>query len=163
MKFVQYLAILIAAGSLAYDYFAEGHASLARWILFLGLAWLIAEIRRWRPAASFGFPICIALAGLGLWLDLSLGWMLAASSAALIAWDLADFMRRVSSASSEDDVPALTRRHLARLMLITSAGLILSLVGTFTRLEFSFEWAAFLALLAALGVTQLVGWMKKSG
>lgn len=161
MKFVQSIAILLGAGSLAYDYFSGGHASLARWILLFGLLWLVAEIRRWRPAASFGLPICIALAGWGLWLDLSLGWMLAASLSALIAWDLSDFMRRAANASPEDDLPALTRRHLARLMIVTAAGLILSLAGMIARLEFSFEWAVFLALLAALGVTQLVGWMRK--
>jgi len=161
MKFVQYIAILVGAGSLAYGYFSEGQISLARWILLFGILWLVVEIRRWRPAASFGLPICIALAGLGLWMDLSLGWMLAGALGALIAWDLSDFMSRAEHASPEDDVRGLTRRHLTRLMLITAAGLILSLVGTIARLEFSFEWAAFLALLAALGVTQLVGWMRK--
>ena len=161
MKAVQYISIFVGAGSLAWNFYAEGHVSLARWILLFGLLWLVAEIRRWRTAASFGLPVCVAVAGLGLWMDLSLGWMLAGALGALLAWDLADFTRRVEHASPEDDVPALTRRHLLRLTIITAAGLVLSLVGMIARLEFSFEWAAFLALLAALGVTQLVAWMRK--
>ena len=161
MKILQSVSILVGAGSLAWDFYAEGHLSLARWILLFGLLWLVAEIRRLRWLASLGLPFCIIVAGLGLWLDLSLGWMLAGALGALIAWDLTDFMRRAEHASPEDDLPGLTRRHLARLMIVTAAGLILSLAGMFTRLEFSFEWTAFLALLAALGVTQLVGWMKK--
>lgn len=161
MKALQYISILVGAGSLAWDFYAEGHVSLARWILLIGLVWLIAEIRRWRLLASLGLPTCIIIAGIGLWMDLSLGWMLAGALGALIAWDLADFMRRAEHASPEDDVQALTRRHLLRLMIIVAIGLVLALVGMITRLEFSFEWTAFLALLAAIGVTQLVGWMKK--
>lgn len=161
MKALQAISILVGAGSLAFDYYAEGHVSLARWILLIGLLWLIAEIRRLPKLASFGLPFCIIVAGFGLWLDLSLGWMLAGSLGALIAWDLSDFMRRAEHASPEDDVPALTRRHLLRLMIITAIGLVLSLIGMITRLEFSFEWTAFLALLAAIGITQLVGWMRK--
>ena len=161
MKVLQYISILVGAGSLAYDFYAQGHVSLARWILLIGILWLVAEIRRLRWLASIGLPVCVAVAGLGLWMDLSLSWMLAGALGALIAWDLADFMRRVEHASPEDDVPALTRRHLLRLTIITAVGLVLALIGMITRLEFSFEWTAFLALLAALGVTQLVGWMKK--
>jgi hypothetical protein len=162
MKYLQYFSILVGTGSLAWAGYSGGQSSLARWILLAGLLWLVAEIRHVRAAASYGLPICIALAGLGLWLDLSLGWMLAGCLSALIAWDIADFTRRIGQASPEDDVKALTRRHLARLMIVTFIGLVLALVGTVTRLEFSFEWTAFLALLAALGVTQLIGWMKKS-
>lgn len=161
MKAVQYVSILVGAGSLAWDFYAEGHISIVRWILLVGLLWLVAEIRRWRWLGSLGLPVCIILAGLGLWMDLSLGWMLAGALGALIAWDLADFMRRAEHASPEDDVPALTRRHLLRLMIITAIGFALSMVGMIARLEFSFEWTAFLALLAALGVTQLVGWMRR--
>lgn len=161
MKAVQYFSILVGAGSLAWEYYAGGYAIFARWILLFGLVWLLAEFRHTGWLASAGFPICVAVAGVGLWLDLSLGWMLAGALGALIAWDLADFIRRVEQASAEDDVPTLTRRHLLRLTIITFIGLALSLVGMVTRLEFSFEWTAFLALLAALGVTQLVSWMKK--
>jgi hypothetical protein len=89
--------------------------------------------------------------------------MLAGALGALIAWDLADFTRRIGDASDDDDVVAMTRRHLLRLIIVTAIGLALSLTGMIARLEFSFEWTAFLALLAALGVTQLVGWMKKGG
>jgi hypothetical protein len=163
MKPVQYFSILVGAGSLAWSYYAGEYVSLARWILLAGILWLVAEIRHIRWAASLGLLACIALAGLGLWLDLSLGWMLAGALGALIAWDLADFTRRIGEASDDDDVVAMTRRHLLRLTIVTAIGLVLSLTGMIARLEFSFEWTAFLALLAALGVTQLVGWMKKGG
>ena len=123
--------------------------------------WIVAEIRHLRWFASLGLLVGVTVAGIGLWMDLSLGWMLAGALGALIAWDLADFMRRVEHASPEDDVPALTRRHLLRLTIVIAAGLALSLIGMITRLEFSFEWTAFLALLAALGVTQLVAWMRR--
>lgn len=161
MKAVQYVSILVCTGSLGWNYYIDGHASLARWILLAGLLWIVAEARHVRWAASLGLLTCLILAGFGLWLDLPLGWMLAASLGALIAWDLTDFTRRVASASADDEIAAVTRRHLARLSIVTAIGFILSLAGMLSRLEFTFEWAAFLALLAALGVTQLVGWIKK--
>ena len=161
MKPVQYSSIVIGIGSLTWDFYAEGHASLARWLLLFGFLWIVAEIRHLRWFASLGLLVGVTVAGIGLWMDLSLGWMLAGALGALIAWDLADFMRRVEHASPEDDVPALTRRHLLRLTIVIAAGLALSLIGMITRLEFSFEWTAFLALLAALGVTQLVAWMRR--
>ena len=31
------------------------------------------------------------------------------------------------------------------------------------RLEFTFEWVVLLTLIAALGVTQLVSWLRRGG
>jgi hypothetical protein len=156
MKFVQYVSIVVGVGSLARGYQAGGHAVSANWLLVLGLVWLFAETQRWRWFASLGFLACVAAAGYGLWLNLPSGWMLAGAMGALVAWDLSDFLHRLKSAAPEDEVSALTRRHLIRLAIVTAAGLVFSLVGMFVRLRLSFEWAAFLAILSALGVSLLV-------
>ena len=86
--------------------------------------------------------------------------MLAGALSALIAWDLSDFLRRIRVAAPDDDVSSLARRHLLRLAIVTTVGLALSLFGMFFRLQFSFEWAAFLAILSALGVSLLVKRMQ---
>ena len=161
MKFLQYLSILVGIGSLAWEYFSGGHDSLARWILLFGLVWLVTEINRPRKFASFGLPVCLLLAGFGLWLDLSPGWMLAGSLGALLAWDLADFTRRAALVSHESELQAIRQRHLNRLLIITASGLFLSLAGINARFDFTFEWIPFLVLLAALGATQLAGWMSR--
>lgn len=156
MKFVQYVALIVGIGSLASGYLAEGHNPPAFWILGLGAVWLLAEIRNWRWFLSLGFLACVAAAVYGLWIGLPSGWMLAGALSALIAWDLSDFLRRIRVAAPDDDVSSLVRRHLLRLAIVTAVGLALSLFGMFFRLQFSFEWAAFLAILSALGVSLLV-------
>ncbi len=88
----QDISILVAAGALARGYYEAGHNTSAIWLLVLGAAWLLAEIRRLRWFASLGFLACVASAGYGLWIDLSALWMLAGAVAALIAWDLSDFL-----------------------------------------------------------------------
>jgi hypothetical protein len=161
MKFIQFVALTVGIGSLARGYLAGGHAASAYWLLGLGVIWVIAEIRLWRWFASLGFLVCVAAAGYGLWIDLPSGWMLAGALSALVAWDLSDFLRRLLSAAPDDEVSGLTRRHLIRLAIVTAAGLALSLVGMFVRLRFSFEWAALLAILSALGVSLLVKRMQR--
>ena len=161
MKLVQYISLVVGIGSLASGYLAEGFAASAYWILSLGAVWLFAEIRRARWVASLGFLACVTAAGYGLWIDLSPGWMLAGAFGALIVWDLSDFQRRVQDAAPEDEVAGLVRRHLLRLAIVTAVGLGFSLAGMFFRMRFSFEWAAFLAILSALGVTYLVGRIRR--
>jgi hypothetical protein len=161
MKFANIISIMVAAGALANGYYSGGHRTGALWILILGAVWLLVEIRRLRWFASFGFLACVLLAGYGLWIDLSAGWMLAGAVSALIAWDLSDFLLRVQDAAPEDEVPGLARRHLIRLAILSAIGLVLSLFSMLYRMEFSFEWAAFLALLSALGVTYLVSTIRK--
>ncbi len=161
MNIVQYVALIVGAGSLARGYFAGGHDASAYWILGLGVFWLVGEVRRWRWSASLGFLSFVATAGYGLWIDLSAGWMLAGAVGALVVWDLSDFHFRVQEAAPEDEVAGMARRHLLRLAIVTGIGLALSLFGMFFRLQFSFEWAAFLAILSALGVAYLVGRIRR--
>jgi hypothetical protein len=160
MKFVQYVAIIVGVGSLARGYQAGGHIASANWILFLGLVWVFAETQNWRWFTSLGFLASVAAAGAGLWFGLSSGWMLAGALSALIAWDFSDFLHRIRFAAPEDEVSGLTRRHVTRLAVVTSASLALSLIGMFVRLQLSFEWTAFLAILSALGVSLLVKRMR---
>lgn len=161
MKFVKIISIIVGIGALARGYFSEGHSTSVTWILVLGAVWLLAEIRHLRWFASIGFLVCLVAAGYGLWIDLPAGWMLAGAVSALIAWDLSDFLRRVQAAAPEDEVPGLARRHLIRLAILATVGLALSLFSMFYRWKFSFEWVVFLAILATLGVTYLVGRVRR--
>jgi hypothetical protein len=161
MKLVQYVALIVGTASLVRGYFADGRTASAYWIIGLGAFWLLGEIRRWHWSAAFGFLVCVAAAGYGLWLDLSAGWMLAGAVGALVAWDLSGFLHRVQNAAPEDEVAGLVRRHLLRLAVVTAIGLVFSLFGMFFRLQFSFEWVAFLAILSALGVAYLIGRIRR--
>jgi hypothetical protein len=160
-RVVLFVSLVVGVASLAWGFFSSGHEAAGRWLILLGAAWCVAERKRAHWFAPLGLLAGVAAAAYGLWLNLPPGWMLAGAVGALFAWDLSEFDRRMLLAAREDDLPGLERRHLLRLTILAGAGFVFSLVGSFLTLEFSFEWAAFLALLAALGVTQLVARMRK--
>ena len=154
-------SVLMGIGSLYFAYAGEGFGLVARGLLFLGALWLVAGRQRWVWFSTGALLISVSLAGFGLWIDLSPGWMISGALGALLAWDLTDFMRRLRFAPLMDDLRALERRHLTRLTIVTVAGVLLASIAMLVRLEFTFEWIMLLTLVAVLGVTQLVSWLRR--
>jgi hypothetical protein len=155
------ISIVLGVGSLAQGYANAGLDPFARWLLIFGMAWLFSQWRRWWWFSSVGLVIVILIAAMGLWLDLVPGWMFSGGIFGLVAWDLTDYRRRLRFAAVDDDQRDLERRHLVRLTLLAFTGLLLSSFAMLMRLQFSFEWAVLLVLVILLGLTQLVGWIKK--
>ncbi|OGO39563.1 MAG: hypothetical protein A2Z03_09495 [Chloroflexi bacterium RBG_16_56_8] len=156
------ITIILSTGSLAWGYAQAGLDGLARWILIFGALWLIGLWRRLAWFSSWGLLAAVFTAGLGLWLEVSPGWLLAGSLFALLAWDLTEFRHRLSLAYFDDDLAGLERRHLLRLSLFALGGLTLASIAMIARLQFTFEWAVLLALVSALAITQLVRWLRNS-
>jgi len=155
------ISVLIGIGSLAYGYNDAGYVMVARGLLVLGVLWLFAGRQRWVWFSTIALLISVSLAGFGLWVALSPGWMISGALGALLAWDLTDFMRRLRFAPLMDDLRALERRHLTRLTIVTVIGVLLASIAMLVRLEFTFEWIMLLTLVAILGVTQLVAWLRR--
>lgn len=154
-------SVLMGIGSLSFAYAGRGFGLVARGLLFLGVLWLFAGKQRWVWFSTVALGISVILAGFGLWIELSPGWMISGALGALLAWDLTDFMRRLRYAPLVDDLRALERRHLARLSIITIAGVLLASIAMLVRLEFTFEWIMLLTLVTVLGITQLVSWLRR--
>jgi hypothetical protein len=157
------LSVLIGVGSLAFAYHNAGYETLARWLLIFGGLWLFAIWRRWRWFSSIGIFVLVALAGYGLWNEFSPGWMIAGALGGLFAWDLTGFMHRLRFAARTDDLRGLERRHLVRLTIVALAGVLLASIAMLIRLEFTFEWLFLFTLIAALGIAQLVSWLRRGG
>jgi hypothetical protein len=157
------LSILIGVGSLAFAYYNAGYEIFTRWLLIFGGLWLFAIWQRWRWFSSIGIFVLVSLAGYGLWNELSPAWMLTGALGGLFAWDLTDFLRRLRFATKTDDRRGLQRRHLTRLLIVALIGVTLFSIATLLRLEFTFEGAVLLTLIAAFGVTQLVAWLRRGG
>lgn len=156
-------SVLMGVGSLAFAYNNAGHEMIARLLLGLGGLWLFTAWRRWTWLSSLGILILVGLAGYGLWNELSPGWMISGALGGLLAWDLSEFMRRLRFAARTDDLRGLEQRHLARLTIVALAGVLLASIAMLVRLEFTFEWVVLLTLIAALGITQLVSWLRRGG
>src|SRR5574341_2449047 len=156
------LSIVVGAASLAWGYAQVGLPQLARWTLLFGAVWLVAVWQRWRWFAHIGLTFNCLAAALGLWfLDLPPGWMFAGAIGALLAWDLTDFRYRQRFSASDEERRAVETRHLLRVSIVALIGFSLATLAMAVKLEFNFEWAAVLALVAALGLLQIVSWFRK--
>jgi hypothetical protein len=154
------ISVLMGVGSLAYAYAVV--VPISRGLLVLGALWLFAGRRCWTWFSTIMLLLLVTLAGIGLWFGLSPGWMISGALGGLMAWDLTDFMRRLRFAPLMDDTRELERLHLTRLTIVALAGVFLASIAMLVRLEFTFDWVMLLTLVAALGVTQLVAWLRRS-
>jgi len=102
MTFAAFVAsVLLGVGSLSYAYAGAGFAQVARFLLFFGALWIFAGWRRWAWFSAVGILSLVALAGFGLWIEISPGWMISGALGGLLAWDLFDFMRRLHFAAGQ--------------------------------------------------------------
>lgn len=151
------LSIIIGAGSLAYGYWQAGLTDPARWIVLMGIVWLLAHWRKYYWFSSVALLLAIFAAGYGVWREFPTVWMLPGALGGLLGWDLSDFARRLGYAAPTDDVKDLERKHLARVGVVAALGLGLAILSLFIHVRrLAFEVAVGLILLAALGLTRLV-------
>jgi hypothetical protein len=154
-------SIVISSASLAWGYTLSGFSSFSIWILLFGAGWLLAIWQRWNWYSTLALPVFTVLSALGLWFGFVPGWLFAGGIFALFAWDMAEFRLRLISMAKDDDTRGIERRHLARVSLLTLAGLALASITMLLRLQFTFEWIVFLAAVALLGLAQLVAWFRR--
>jgi hypothetical protein len=156
--------IVLGIGSLSWGYLQVGLPQFARWILVFGALWLLAVWQKWRWFSTVGLIFCFLAAAVGLWfLNFAPGWMFAGAIGALFAWDLTSFRYRQRFVSSEQERRAMEGRHLVRLSVLALLGFLLASLAMAVKLQFNFQWALLLALIAILGTMQLVSWFRKRG
>jgi hypothetical protein len=102
--------------------------------------------------------LILFLAGLAyaVWVNVAGGWLLPAACAALAAWDLGQFSRRLATQPIVENEAALWQAHWRQLAVALALGLVVSLAALTIQLQLPF-WPAFgLALLAILALNQLL-------
>jgi hypothetical protein len=144
---------------------AVGYALGGAWpgtllILALGLLWLFDQWRGGGRVASVALVFFVGAAAVGLWLDLGDVWMLLGVVTALSAWDLDRFAQRQSNVRVEN-IQLLERRHLRRLLIVDGVGFLLAAVGLGLKIKVSFGAALLLVLLAVLGLSRAVGFLRR--
>ncbi len=155
-------SIVMGVASLAWGYAQVGLPQFSRWILLFGAVWLVAVWRRWRWFPYIGLGFNFLVAALGLWfLNFPPGWMFAGAIGGLLAWDLTDFRYRQRFAASDAERRSVETRHLLRVALLALLGFGLASVAMAVKVQFNFEWALLLAIIAALGIMQIVTWFRR--
>ena len=154
-------SIVIASASLAWGYALHGFTSFSIWILIFGAGWLFAIWQELNWYASVALVAATILAAFGLWFNFTAGWMFAGGIFALFAWDMSDFRLRLRLMAKDDETRGLERRHLLRISLLALFGMSLASITMLVRMQFSFEWKALLVIVILLGLSQLVGWLRR--
>lgn len=154
-------SIIISIGSLAWGYADAGFDIFARWILIFGMAWLFTQWRGWGWFSAPGLFFVILASAFGLWFEFTPGWLFSGAIFALFAWDMTDFRRRMRFKAADDNTRGMERRHIARVSLLSLAGLFFASIAMLVRVQFTFEWSALLVIVILLGLGQLVGWLKR--
>ena len=156
------LSIVVGTVSLAYGYSQVGLNNPSRWLLILGVIWIMAHWRKYHWFSSVALFITLMAAAYGVWNGFTTIWMLIGALGGLLGWDLSDFARRLSYAARTDDVQGMEIRHLERVGIVAALGLGLALLSLYIRIErLAFEVAVGLILLAALGLTRLIVGLRK--
>jgi hypothetical protein len=156
-------SIVLAASTLALAYGLNGSWGIVIAIAALGSLWLLGQWRGWGWTASFGLVCFVIIAALGLGMRLRQGWMLVGVVGGLFAWDLDHFAQRLRGSGQVEGTRALERHHFQRLLLVAGASLLLGAVALGTRVEFGFGAALLLGVLAILGLTRAVGFLRRQG
>jgi hypothetical protein len=153
----------LAAAVLTAGYGLSGLWDGAAVALVAGGFWLIGQWRRWGWAAPVALVLLIGAATVGLWLGVGGGWMLVGVVAALVAWNLDRFVWRLRAAGRVEEADTLERHYLRRLLIVGGVGLLLGAVALSLRIRLGFAVASLLALLAVLGLSRMVGFLRREG
>jgi hypothetical protein len=168
------IALSRASAGLSVFALALGFALSGLWVgmavvLAIGAFWLLSQLRPpghpnalpW--ASSAALVMQVTAAAVAVLIVNGWGWPVLGLVAALVAWDLDQFAQQVQAAGRVDDAPGLERRHIRRLLVVAAVGGILGAVGLGLRLRFSFGLALLLAALAMLGLSLIIGYMRRTG
>mgnify|MGYP001613494027 FL=1 len=155
------LSLIISIASLAWGYADAGFDAISTWIIFFGLLWLYSQWRGWSWVSSLGLFLALLAGMIGLWLNFTIGWIISGAIFALFAWGMTDFRLKLNFITPREDIKGLERRHIARLYILASAGLILASIMMSMRGQFSFEWGVLLGFVILLGLLQLLVWFRR--
>ncbi len=168
------LALYRASIGLSVFSLALGYALSDLWagvvaVSAAGGLWLLGQLRPpGQPGAlSWISSVCLVVQAvaaaaavlIGVWG----GWSVIGLVAALVAWDLDQFAQRMGAAERVDDAPGQERRHIQRVLIVAGIGGLLGIAGLVLQVRLSFGLALLLAVLAMLGLTLIIGIMRRAG
>lgn len=162
-RILRFVCLILSVGLLAAGYFLSGMDWPSAGLLVFGIIWIVGLALHWDWIPLVGLFAIFGAAAIGLFLGLSLVFLISAALFALLAWDLAEFHIRLRLASPEDDTTGLERSHLTRLIALALAGGGLSAFALTLHLKPSFEWMVILMFFTVWGISRMVDWLLKKG
>lgn len=153
MKKLRFVITSFTILVLILGYSLQGQWIGAFLILGCGLIWLAGQYWNWRWLPPVALITFVALAAVGVWLELYIIWMLLAVIGTLAAWDLARFSERLAQTSNTADQTPLEQIHLRRLQITAGLGLLLGVAATAIQFQLNLALAALLSLLMVISLS----------
>lgn len=153
--------LAITAAAMALGYGLAGWWAMAAALIALGGLWFGAQRSSDRAIEGTLLVIFCGAAGIGFWMGVPGIPMLVGVVGSLGAWDLAHFLRRINSVERVDFETGLGREHVRRLILIEAVALLTGLFALTAQARIPFWWEALLALLAVIGISRIVAFIRK--
>lgn len=151
----------VAVITLAISFLSSRAPALGTLPVLLGLLWIAAAGQRWEWIAGPMWIGCVGLAALATFVGAHPIGPPVGALAALAAWDLDGLHRRLRSATRTYGESRIVERHSRRLAGVLGLSLALSLVTLVARVRLDLGWAMALGLLAALGLSRAVRFMRR--
>jgi hypothetical protein len=150
----------LGAGALALGYGLARQVGAALAIILLGGLWFAMQ-RADREVGGLMLLLACGAAAVGVLAGVSGVALLIGVVGCLGAWDLDHFLSRLAAAERVDYETGLGREHVRRLLAIEGVGLVAGLFALTAQARISFWWEALLALLAVIGISRMVAFIRK--
>jgi len=147
---------LTAALTLALSLAGAGATLLALSSALLGAGWLYGWRRALLPAIDLALAGMIGLAAMAALLGASAWLTLAASGAALLAWDVMRLDLQLRAFTRVEDQAGIEQNHLRRVLLTIAGGLGLGMLALLLRTQFSFTAITALAVVTVLVIGRAI-------
>lgn len=161
-QLITYLALLVAGAAAALGFGLQGLwvdmlVSLAMTVLAL---FAEARLRR-RPLAGITFAAFSLLGVVGLLRGLPGLAGLVIFGAALVAWDLHHFVRRLQQVDRVEAPGELVRAHVQRLFVVVGLGLVAGGLALYVRIDFGLTGIALLSLVLVFSLSRVVRHLRR--
>lgn len=162
-KWLSSFFLILAAIFLGTGFWLTGYLPLSLTMAALTLIGLFFLWKGWGWILSVLLVLYTGLSAAGFYLDVAPAWLVLGALAALIAWDQEHLALRMKNAGEIKDLAKLVKNHLARLGWVSLASLLLVWLTFLIQVEFTFGAAVLLAVLAVLGLSQGIGYLRRTG
>ena len=139
---------VMSVGSLGAGYILGGYWLILPVFLAMGIFWIIMKRRSLFWSASSLLLMGVALAIIGVTINLSIYLMVIGCTATLACWDLTHFRQAITDTPPLGTDARLERYHLQSLATAVFIGLLVALISSYINLQFPFGVMLFLVLMA---------------
>ncbi len=161
MRRLLVISIGLATLCLLAAFVPYGRQEWALAIVLVSSLWLTAPLHGLHQVSTLALSSFVALAVVGVLLELPTLWLLCGVVAALLAWDLNYFCDYLDDVAKVRNSAELARAHLKRLGITAGLGWLLGALALAVRLRFNFAGTLVLGLLLVLSLGLALRRMKQ--